>query len=184
MVGWVLVALGAPFALTNLYAMFSGLFSTKDSSMIPPVGGLLIFIGVQLVTDSLGWALLASAVDVGLIAFAFAMPSLVVDGWSFSRWRRLGTLEAWQEGHCSRLTLFHRSQALLEVPKGETRLHLRIRWEKSSDGSLEMRSFNSERLGRLVPICSGWKVELPKIEHESDEQAASWISGIGFMFDL
>lgn len=60
-------------ALANWYSPFSETLTGKHSSMVPPLGGILIGVGIFLVTGSWGYALLALLLDLGMPFFLIAI---------------------------------------------------------------------------------------------------------------
>ena len=132
--GCILILLGAPFAAANWYSPFSEAISGKHSSMAPPVGGVLIGVGLYWLSGSWWWALLGIPADLGLLFLVLASPWLVRDVYSRSRFSLIHELHAWRDGHRTILKLYKDSGAELTYSHGQTQFKINGAWVSTGDG--------------------------------------------------
>jgi hypothetical protein len=111
--GVALMALGSVFALVNWLALEETWRTGRFHSVIPPLGGLCLAIGALLVEATRPWAWLAVVVDPGTFLFVLALPSLVAEAWTTSRFTLLEEYEGQQGNKTVLLRLFRNNHLTL-----------------------------------------------------------------------
>ena len=134
--GCILILLGLPFAACNWYSPFSEAIGGKHSSMVPPVGGLLIGFGIFSITGSWWWALLGIPSDLGLLFLMVASPWLAREAYARSRFGLLEEMHAWHDGHRTILKLFKDSAATLNYSLGSSQIGVSGKWVLDKNGYL------------------------------------------------
>jgi hypothetical protein len=130
----VIIVLGALLAAANWYSPFSKSLTGKHSSMIPPIGGLFIGIGVFSLTGSIGWALLALLSDLGMIVLIVFLPCLISDIWSTAKINEIGDYIAFRNGHKTTLKLYKNSTATFTYSTGDTQYGFSGKWAGIQNG--------------------------------------------------
>ena len=81
----ILVFVGGVFVALNWTCLLSSIITRKFSSMVPPLGGLLVTIGLLLDSSWRHYAWLGLPADCGFWAFIAALPPLLRDARQRSR---------------------------------------------------------------------------------------------------
>jgi len=147
--GCVMILLGVLPAAANWYSPFSEALTGKYCSMVPPVGGLLIGIGIFSITQSIWWALLAIPSDLGLMLLPIFLYSMVVDVIAHSKHNVIGNFEAFRDGHKTTLTLYKNSDARFKYSVGPAQYGFAGKWSKTIDG-YEIRDYLVSRICTLA----------------------------------
>lgn len=74
-VALTLIGIGGVFIFLNWACLIASAVTKKFHSMVPPVGGLFILIGL-LFTNSRHWAWVGLLLDPGFLTFMYALPDL------------------------------------------------------------------------------------------------------------
>ena len=156
--GCILILLGAPFAIANWYSPFSEDMSGKHSSMVPPVGGVLIGVGVYWLTGSWWWALVGIPADFGLLFLVLAFPWIIREFYSRSRFTLVHELHGWKDGHRTILKLYKNSGAELTYGHGPTQYGINGTWLDTDLGyQVSLKDdfvFDLEKDGRTWVVTS------------------------------
>ena len=144
-----MILLGVLPAAANWYSPFSEALTGKYSSMVPPVGGLLIGIGIFSLTQSIWWALLAIPSDLGLILLPIFLYLMVVDVIAHSKHNVIGNFEAFRDGHKTALTLYKNSTARFTHSIGTAQYGFAGKWSKAIDG-YEIHDYLESRICTLT----------------------------------
>ena len=138
MIGWILVILGMPFAAANWYSPVSEAISGRHSSMVPPLGGILIGAGIFLISGSWAWSSLAIVLDPGLLWVLLAFPWLMYEAYSESslalRHELLARELSVRPGRKATLKLFKNSRARVILVIGDTTYGLAGKWSCTENG--------------------------------------------------
>jgi|GEM_PF-6914082 len=84
-----LMILGGIFAALNWACMLTSLFTKKHSSMVPPLGGLLLVVGFALHPSLRPYALCGLLLDIGFWAMLVATPMLLREALRSAPWHRV-----------------------------------------------------------------------------------------------
>jgi hypothetical protein len=133
-IGCTLILLGVLPALANWYSPFSETLTGKHSSMVPPIGGLLIGIGIYCITQSIWWSLLAIAADLGMIVLIVLLPSLISETITYSKFNEVGDFLAFRNGHKTTLKLYRNLTARFTYSTGGTQYSFPATWSKFDNG--------------------------------------------------
>ncbi|MEZ6096648.1 MAG: hypothetical protein R3C03_20865 [Pirellulaceae bacterium] len=147
--GCVMMLLGVIPAAANWYSPFSEALTGKYNSMVPPVGGILIGIGIYSLTRSIWWALLAIPLDLGLVLLPFFLHSIVSDAIAHSKRNEIGDFVAFRDGHKTTLKLFKNSTARFTHSVGTAQYGFAGKWSKIADG-YEIYNYLDSRICALV----------------------------------
>ena len=109
--------------------------------MCPPVGGVLIAIGIYLVTGSASWSMLAIPADLGLLWLILAAPWIVKEYFAFSDSALMDEFCAWRDGHRTTLKLFKNSTAQFQHSTGETSFGFCGTWSRLDNGDYEITGY-------------------------------------------
>ena len=165
-VGCILILLGAPFALANWYSSFSESISGKHSSIVPPIGGILIGAGAYWISGSWWWAFVGIPADFGLLFLILASPWIIREFYSRSRFTLVHELHGWKEGHRTILKLYRDSGAELSYGHGSTQYGINGTWLDTAQGY--QVSLIDDFVFDLAREGSNWVVTWTKRSREED----------------
>jgi hypothetical protein len=118
-----LMALGSLFALLNALMLVLSWRTGRHCSVIPLVGGLSLGAGMLLLPQTRPFAWLGPLLDFGTLAFLFALPGLVRELYSTSRFNLLEEYLGEKGRKTVRLRLFRKGLFTVEQhiqrPRGE-----------------------------------------------------------------
>lgn len=188
--GSILILLGILPAAGNWFSLFSESLTGKYSSMVPPIGGVLIAAGVYVVTGSIGWTALACLSDPCLIFFPLFIFGIIRDWLSEAAWNQVTELESFRDGHRITLKLFKNSSARFGYSDGGSLYGFGGKWRHLGNNekpdhepyseSYEIYDYIGNRTLQLIPAGD----HLKSTEFVEDRSIRSEIelNGLSFQY--
>jgi hypothetical protein len=120
----VLMVIGGFFAVMNWACLISSLVTKKHSSMVPPLGGLLLAVGFALYPGLRPYAICGLLLDIGFWALLFAIPMMVSESLRSAPWRRVARVSGQWKEITFHLSMYRPDYYVVRVsrslPPGET----------------------------------------------------------------
>lgn len=140
-----LIGIGCTVSLLNWWTLVATIRGDRFASAIPLIGAVSLSSGMLLLPQTRGLAWIAPLVDYGTLAFFVALPRIVTEMWSTSRFNLLLSFECQDGDRHLKIDLFRRDIAVIsgrfDPPRpsdeGEARvvsLGLVGKWRVTEDG--------------------------------------------------
>ncbi|MFN3168447.1 MAG: hypothetical protein ACE37H_15415 [Phycisphaeraceae bacterium] len=159
--GLLFITIGTLYIVLIWLEFILAIRAKKNTSLVPPIGGVLLCIGLFLVGFPYYWAWVGLLVDPGTLLL-LALPGLMMELWSSSNYCRVKCFESTDEGRRITVSLYKNSTASILFEYNATNssgdetsptcVSLRLAGSWTQEGEdFQLNSFPGRRFLKLVP---------------------------------